>query len=82
MSPKTELYIPLTDTIGDEAAQAATRLARTLLLGQRSVPQTCSCVEPATGRCQVTAENDRMHVEYDPNRRCPACGARLADHPV
>ena len=59
--------------IGDDAAQAANYLARMLLLGGRSHGRTCSCAQIPT-RCQVSAENDRVHVQFDPSQRCRVCG--------
>jgi len=72
-SSRLELPVSLADAIGEEAAQAATRLVRTLLLGRRPGSRTCECRD-VPDRCEITADEDGVHVSFDPSRRCRACG--------
>ena len=80
MSARFDPRVTLVDEIGDEATQAANGLVRALAMGPRPA-QGCSC---ADSKFEVTADNDRVHVAFDPNRRCPTCGlaepaSRLSD---
>jgi len=70
MSSRNEPPISLADVIGDEAAQVTENLVSILLMSNRR----CTCAENPN-RCQVSAENGRVHVEFDPNQRCERCGA-------
>jgi len=67
--------IPLADSTSIDATQVAAQLARTLLSSSSRLAKHCSCTEGlSSDACRIETENDRVHLEFDPRRRCPKCG--------
>jgi len=75
MSRTIAIPVPSTDSTSVDATQVAAQLARTLLSGSSRLAKRCACTEGlSSDACRIETENDRVHLEFDPRRRCPKCG--------